>query len=42
VEAVTASLAHEVKQPLAAITANSGAALRFFAVMHTIGIAGKV
>lgn len=29
VEAVTASLAHEVRQPLAAITANSGAALRF-------------
>jgi len=29
VEAVTAALAHEVRQPLAAITANSGAALRF-------------
>lgn len=29
VEAITASLAHEVRQPLAAITANSGAALRF-------------
>ena len=28
-EAVTASIAHEVRQPLAAITTNSGAALRF-------------
>jgi signal transduction histidine kinase len=31
VEAATASIAHEVKQPLAAIVANSGAALRFLA-----------
>ena len=29
VEAVTASIAHEVRQPVAAIAANSGAALRF-------------
>jgi len=31
VEAIIASIAHEVRQPLTAVTANSGAALRFFA-----------
>jgi C4-dicarboxylate-specific signal transduction histidine kinase len=30
VEAIVASIAHEVKQPLAAITMNANAALRFF------------
>jgi signal transduction histidine kinase len=29
VEAITASIAHEVRQPLAAIAANGSAALRF-------------
>ena len=36
VEAVAASIAHEIKQPLAAIVMNGGAALQFLATFHLI------